>query len=121
MYENDLQAILDEGLTSMRDAETIIAPQRTMIYTVGDSIVYDKLFGVINSKPLKKGKSEGYKGGICFSDIFEASEYKNHLNFLNESNLGAYYEVYGLNCGLDNTYESDGLRFLINDAELIKL
>ncbi len=100
-----------------------------MLITVGHKESYDRMFETNPPEDcVKLGRkhpgwvdsrgavfTNGYDGGIVFLDFPTAVEY------LKERDLYSTYFVYVLDCDLDNTYEYNGVRSLINNTRIFPI
>ena len=88
-----------------------------MIYTVGDKQEYEKAFNSENIHQVTKiGRKDGYGGGLAFETAAEAQAYIANPIYVN-------YAVYGLDCGIENTYicSISKHRYIIRETKVIQL
>jgi len=85
---------------------------KSVLYTVGHKDTYDPFLG--RDDFMKVGKRDDYGGGVVFLTFEEAQD------FLDDRN-GDDYRVYGLVTDIENTYEKDGRRYLIEDAKIVEV
>jgi hypothetical protein len=87
-----------------------------MLFTVGHRESYEQYFAE-QDQPEKMGRVSGYYADG--SDYPGGSVYMTAGEAMDAAPAG--YAVYGLRTSIDNTYELDGNRHLVNDADLVKI
>lgn len=81
-----------------------------MLYTLGHTESYERYITELGNRCRKSGRTDTHKGGCVFLTIEEAL-----------TKCPDDYSVYGLITDLDNTYEADGGRHIINGCQIVRI